>query len=220
MEELDIFFAALQASEDPYIRRESLAHEAGELIPEDRKSLTHLVLKEVHDFPAIANAIHRDKSINLIGLVRDPVAVLKSWISAPGEWSPDWNIEEEWFYANEKNCQYRGNHFGVKAWLETTEALLQLERERPSQVTLLKYRDLKEEPSVVVAAILGSLGLDLSPEVKDLIQRGREASDSNPYSIFRGAVGDYAHSVIPDFISKKTREITSRKGLGDFLDFA
>lgn len=217
LEEIDEFFFELWGSGDPYVRRESLATNVDDNVAPESVAETHLVFKEVHDFPAIANCVERDKSVSLIGLVRDPVDVIKSWVHSPREWSSKWRIEDEWFSASKKNREYRGNHFGVMHWLETTQGLLRLSEEHPTRIRIQTYAELKADTNPAISRILSFSGLENDPNIERFLRDSRAGMDEDPYSVMRGNVPDYHDSSLPVTIADAIRDLVRREGLGDFL---
>lgn len=218
LDDIERFFSALRVSDDPFIHRQSMADEQGTRASEDSRSATHLIFKEVHDFWAIVNCVRLDDSISLIGLVRDPVYVLNSWIHTPAEWSSNWRVEEEWYAAKRKNGEYSGNYFGVKAWLETTHALVRLREQHPEQVMIARYHELKADPRKVLQGVFKKLGLHLVQEIEEFIEQSLRGYDPNPYSVFRGESAGGSGFAVPKDIAKEIYTLAKRNGLEDFLE--
>lgn len=59
---------------------------------------THLVIKEVSHLDLMTTILSESDS-KIIGVIREPVMTVNSWVSAPKEWDSQWVIEEEWFLA-------------------------------------------------------------------------------------------------------------------------
>src|SRR5690606_410177 len=77
------------------------------IIPEfiKRPPLTHCCYKEVRYHNILENLLEKDSTIKVIGLIRNPLSVIYSWLNAPKEFRKDldWRVSEEWRYAPKKN---------------------------------------------------------------------------------------------------------------------
>jgi hypothetical protein len=215
---IDHFFSILERSDDPYVHRISLAGAPPDASSNETAKESHLLFKEVHDFPAIARCVAIDDSVRLIGLVRDPIEVLKSWINAPGEWNSNWKIENEWLLAPSKNSEYAGNHFGINQWLSTTRVLLQMHQRYRDRVMVVRYRELKANPSLLIDHVLRFVGLEADATVHKFLQQSAAATSRDKYSVYRGRNVGYPDSVLDDGIIRAVRVLVDQAGLGEFFE--
>jgi hypothetical protein len=215
---IDDFFATLESSEDPYVHRISFTDSSPDGSSNETANKSHLLFKEVHDFPAIARCVAIDHSVRLIGLVRDPIEVLKSWINTPGEWNSNWKIKDEWLRAPSKNSEYAGNHFGINQWLSTTRVLLQLRHRYPDRVMVVRYGEIKRKPTLSTNEILEFVGLNPDATVDAFLQQSRAAKSRDKYSVYRGRNLGYPDSVLDDEIIRAVRVLVARAGLGEFFE--
>ena len=107
MEEIRKFFEELSLSQDKFL----LQIEEGSLsnkYPVFEKNLppTHVVYKEVRYHHIVENLLKQDNEILVIGLVRNPMAVMHSWLKSPREFRRDlgWDVMEEWRSGASKNA--------------------------------------------------------------------------------------------------------------------
>ena len=217
-QQIESFFSDLLESQDPYVLRISLSDDDPRQAGLQKKTSTPKVImfKEVHDFPSIANCVEIDPSIRLIGLIREPREVLASWIQVDKEWDSSWSIEDEWYWANKKNSEYLGNHFGLSEWIRTTTELKRLRFEYPGRVIILKYSEVTANPQQYVRAGLDLLGLPPAPELRSFIALTHRQSSADQYSVFRAKQAPKS-GVIPDQILDEIEKIVFQSGLGDFL---
>lgn len=215
--EIEEFFEALARTKDPYVR--NISHsKTDELVAEEFSPLdAHLVLKEVHDLESIENCIITDSSARLLGIVRDPVEVLRSWINMPREWDKNWKIEEEWWNAKKKNSEYAGNHFGVSQWILTTQKLQDLQRVNKDRVRIVRYESLIHNLDDNIAQILDFLGLPKSTDIEAFARKTQLGESSDGYSVFRGKSYGSGPMEVPDSIVSSTRIAVKKAGLEEFM---
>lgn len=184
--EVDAFFAELWHSADPYVNRQSLASQTENLETLSAgSSEAFLLFKEVHDFDAIENAIAVNPEVKLIGLVRNPIDVISSWVNAPREWNPEWDLLSEWKEAKLKNSEYEGNHFGVAQWILTTKRMCELERKMPDSCRTVTYEQTVSDPKTSFESLQKFMGLAPAEEIERAIEKTRSFSINDSYSIFR-----------------------------------
>lgn len=154
------FYARLLVTRDPYLLK-GLARE----VKWDKKSVLSrlfpkaLVLKETHDLNSIARIVDLDSNSRLTVLVRSPTEVIESWINAPREFKPEWNVEAEWRSASKKNAEYAGNHFGIDEWIKTTQRVVNLRERLPQQVRIIRYDQLRTGTHATIREVLAHFSL-------------------------------------------------------------
>lgn len=215
--QIEDFFKALLETEDSYVKRISLSDSDGLVADEKNWLTTHLVMKEVHDLDSIENCIGTEISTSLLGIIRDPIAILQSWINTSREWNQDWKIEDEWWHAKSKNSEYPGNHFGVEQWILTTERLLNLQRAHKDRVRVFRYENLTDNLDENMAEILDFLGLPKSPDMEAFCRKTQLGESSDGYSVFRGKSHGSGPLEIPDSIVSSIEIAVKKAGLEEFL---
>lgn len=215
--EISDFFESLIQTEDRFVTNISQASSDGISNQERRSEAEVMVIKEVHDLEAIIHSVLTDRSISLVGIVRDPVEVLRSWINTPREWNQDWKIEDEWWHAKSKNSEYPGNHFGVEQWILTTEKLLNLQRAHKDRVRVFRYENLTDNLDENMSEILDFLGLPKSPDMEAFCRKTQLGESSDGYSVFRGKSHGSGPLEIPDSIVSSIEIAVKKAGLEEFL---
>src|SRR5690606_12113388 len=103
--EITDFFKQIANSNDDFINQKEGIGKG--IIPKFSKNHqpTHICYKEVRYHHILSNLLKKDEEIKVIGLVRNPLAVIHSWLNAPKEFKKElgWKIEEEWQFAPKKN---------------------------------------------------------------------------------------------------------------------
>lgn len=185
------FFADILETNDPFVLQADAYHvEYPDLGV--RGEVTHLVMKEVRYNHVVRRMIEQLPELKVVGLVRHPCAVLDSWIHAPREFKPDWSIEEEWRSGAKKNQGRPEESFGFDKWKEVAQLFLDLERERPDQIKVVRYADLNADPENVVRDLFGFCGLPYGSETEAFIRASRSKEGTDANSVYRKVRPDTA----------------------------
>ncbi|MFN3875509.1 MAG: sulfotransferase, partial [Flavobacteriales bacterium] len=95
-EEIEAFYRDLWATDDPFVlQRDPRIHpDHPQAAP--AADATHLVYKEVRYHHIVHNLLDRSPITRLVAIIRDPRAVIDSWMRAPSEFKAGWDIMREW----------------------------------------------------------------------------------------------------------------------------
>ena len=91
------------------------------------KSPTHLVFKETRYLNLMDTMLEKSE-IKIIGIYRDPIDTLTSWINAPKEFHRGWEIHDEWKDAPSKNKGIMSEYFGFNKWLLAVKNFVRLRK--------------------------------------------------------------------------------------------
>jgi len=187
-EEILDFFYAIANSDDEYINQYQQRQEG--IVPTfvKKKPSEFIVYKEVRYHNIIENLLKKDNEIKVVGLVRNPMSVISSWIKAPKEFrkGEDWNELEEWRYAEKKNLNKPEEFFGYGKWKEVTLLFEKLKHEYPDRFYLLKYGELLNKTQEKVAKLFTFCGMILTKQTIDFINDSSTTDKSNDaYSVYR-----------------------------------
>jgi len=199
-EEIQEFFQAILNSTDPFTLMEA---ESQKGYPSFKKSSTstHLVFKETRYLQVIENLLQAGDDVVVVGIIRDPLATLASWVGAPKEFSSDWDVREEWRLASKKNGGRAEEYFGFERWKEAATNFLRFEAMYPERFRLIRYAALNQAPDFVISDLFGFCGLAMHPQVNDFIQQSRSRQSDDAYSIYRLPSDDLRWKmVLPDEI--------------------
>lgn len=216
-EEIRSFFEAIIYSQDTFA---SMKTEAQKEYPVFNKSArpTHIVFKETRYLHIIENMLAQCSEVKIVGIVRNPLAVLASWVLAPKEYNPEWDINKEWRLAPSKNQNRPEEFFGFDKWKEATEAFLRFERQFPHQFFLVRYDELNRTPLDTTNKLFDFCGLKVCRQVEDFLTASKSRHDSDPYSVFRAnASDDRWQGVLPDEIVKQIMSELKHTPLENFL---
>jgi hypothetical protein len=183
--EVSGFFADLLQSNDEFVLQRGKASMAGYELSFAKKATTHLVYKEVRHHQLLTQLLRTEPRLLVIGLIRNPCAVLHSWIHAPREFQADWNVDEEWWYAPGKNEGHPENWYGFQKWKELALLLHRLRDTYPKRVHLVRYEELIAAPTQMVKHLFLACDLPWNGQTQDFIRRTHAQGDNQPYGVFR-----------------------------------
>ena len=216
--EIHAFYKEIQNTTDKFA---SMQTEYFKNFPVFKKSPqeTHIVFKEARYLHVIGNMLKKCADIQIIGIVRNPLSVLASWIRAPKEFKAAWNIEEEWRDAMKKNEGHEEEFYGFSRWKEVARNFLHYEQEYPRNFFLLRYETLHKFPLETTRELFRFSGLGIHTQTLDFLDQSTARHDfSDPYSVFRGKANNEAwQQILPESISQQIISELSGTSMGLFL---
>lgn len=216
-EEIRDFFEEIFCTQDAFAL---MSTEFQKKNPTFKKSTTptHIIFKETRYLHVIENMLAQCSEVKIIGIVRNPLAVLASWISAPKEFNPEWDIHSEWRGAPSKNQNRPEEFYGFDKWKESAEAFLHFKSKFPQQFLLVRYDDLNRAPLDTTTKLFSFCGLEVCGQVEDFISASKSRHDSDPYSVFRAKANDDRwQGVLHDEIVKQIMFELKHTSLDTFL---
>lgn len=186
---LHAFFSDLLATEDAFVLQVGDARLAAATPHFVKNDISHLVYKEVrfhHLLPHLLDTLPR---LKVIGIVRDPRAVLASWSRAPREFDPTWSLTEQWRDAPLKNAGLEENWYGYTRWKQLAQSFLSLESRHPHRFRLVRYEELVQRPAHALRTLFDFCGLEMTPQSRQFLADSTTLGDGDAYSVFR-AHGD------------------------------
>lgn len=202
-EQIRTFFEEILYSKDAFA---TMTSEAQKNYPAFQKSAlpSHVIFKETRYLNLIDNMLAQCSEVKIVGIVRNPLAVIASWMLAPKEFNPKWDIHSEWRGAQSKNQNRPEEFFGFEKWKESTEAFLRFEGLFPRQFLLVRYDELNGAPLVTTRKLFDFCGLKICAQVEEFLAASKSRHDPDPYSVFRSkANDDHWQGVLPDEIVKQ-----------------
>jgi hypothetical protein len=179
------FFDKLAQTKDPFINQQQAKE--SELVPDFHKNSPPeaVVYKEVRYHHILSNLFAQDPKVFGIFIIRNPIDVLNSWINAPKEFDPTWDILKEWQFAPSKNDGKEEEFYGFEKWLEATKIFLALQEKYPHRVFCISYEALKERPAETTRDLFAKLGLDFNPQTEHFLQESQSLTNPSAYSVYR-----------------------------------
>ena len=150
-----------------------------------KKNPEFLVMKMVRYHHLIEKFIKSTHNIKIIGIVRNPCAVINSWLQAPKEFKKEWDSLEEWRYASKKNLNRIEEYNGFEKWKEASVMFLELQEKYPSKFYLLQYEELVDNPLLETEKLFSYVSLNMHSQVAEFIEQSQRQENQDPYAVFK-----------------------------------
>lgn len=214
LEEIEKFFKAISESENPFLlQTEQVKQGKYPDFKKNKKLCKFAAYKEVRYHHILKNLLNKDPEIKVIGLIRNPLAVINSWLKAPKEFRPEqgWKELEEWRYAPKKNQGKPEEFNGYEKWKEVARLFREFNQNYPNQFYLIKYHSLIADTLKEVEKIFDFCQIPLEQPTIDFIQASCQNYQTDPYSVFR-------YRPIDDSWKKELNSIIVQAILDDLKD--
>ena len=219
--DIDRFFNdILNTTDDFVLQKEAIAKN---IVPKFKKdNPTHIVYKEVRYHNIIENLMEQDCELIIIGLVRNPLAVINSWLQAPKEFKKElgWKESEEWRYAPKKNLNKPEEFNGFEKWKEVSYLFLKLNEKFPERFKLVNYDELISNTQKIVEELFEFSNLKLIQQTIDFISTSKTSENNDAYSVYKIKTSDVAwKKTLPDYISNEIINDTDFKKLNQLFNW-
>ncbi len=184
-EEYEAFFRELYASQDPFLLQTDKRDAAIYPTFAKRAKPRCLALKKARYHYLHIRFLTHFENLKLLAIVRNPCAVLASWMSNPKEFPPGSDPWSEWRFGECKNQGRPENFFGFYRWREATNIFLDLQTQFPHRVRVVRYEDLVEQPFEVTESIYGFAGLEFGVQTKAFLAECNRSHSESPYAVYK-----------------------------------
>ncbi len=187
--DINNFFADLLKTNDDFVlQKKTISGHKG--IQFNKAQVTHLIWKEVRYHYLIEHII-LNSNIKIIGLVRNPCAVINSWLKAPKEFDYRWNPLKEWKYAAKKNQDKPEEYNGYIKWKELVYMYLRLEKKYPEHFKIQLYEKLNENTIKEVNELFDFVNLNFKKQTENFIRKSKSENSQDPYGVYRKKQDNY-----------------------------
>ncbi|WP_374573312.1 sulfotransferase [Phenylobacterium sp.] len=214
--DLDAILRDIALTDDAYILQTGERRLAQREVSFAKAAPQALVYKEVRFHHLLPQLMEIDR-FSGVGIVRDPIDVLSSWIKAPREFKPEWSVEAEWRFAASKNGGRPEEFYGYEGWKRAALLFEDLQAKAPRRFRILSYDALLDRPLATVTALFEALGLPMSGQVEAFVESSTASADDDPYGVFRDISLGRSPSILSAAIQDWIREDVQRSGLGRHL---
>ncbi|MCB4808738.1 sulfotransferase domain-containing protein [Tamlana sp. 62-3] len=204
------FFTDISKSSDDFINQVEARKDGKLPIFNKEASFKAIVYKEVRYHHILEHILKQDKELKVIGLVRNPLAVVYSWLNAPREFRKDlgWQVLEEWRYAKKKNLNKIEEFNGYEKWKEVSLMFLRLEKQFKNRFKLIQYENLLNQTEFEVKALFDFCNLSYSKSTQNFILSKNEVNNTDAYSVFKTKKDDKKwRQLPPEIISFIERDL-------------
>jgi hypothetical protein len=184
-EEYEAFLHELYESEDPFLLQTD-KRESG-VLPNFSKndSLQVLVMKKARYHYLHIRFLSYFPDLKLLAIVRNPCAVLASWMSNPKEFPVGSDPWSEWRFGACKNQCKEENFFGFYKWRESTNIFIDLQAMFPDRVRVVRYEDLVENPIDISESLFHFVGLPFGDQTKRFLDESINRHSESPYAVYK-----------------------------------
>jgi hypothetical protein len=202
LSEIDKFFYHLDEIESPFLDQEK-GKEQG-IIPVFTKDIiTHIAYKEVRYHHLLKNLLSKDSEIKVVGIIRNPLATINSWINSPREFRKDlgWTDVDQWRFADKKNANKVEEFNGFERWKEVALLFHELENTYPNRFLTISYSQLIKSTFNETKRLFDFCNLEIKSQTIKFIDDSREIDKNTTYSVYKKKIHD------DDWINKLNKEI-------------
>lgn len=205
------FYEKIAQSDDEFINQSEARN--GNKLPIFKKEHKYntVVYKEVRYHNIIRNLLLKDEQIIIIGLIRNPIATIHSWLKAPREFRKDlgWDENLEWRFAPKKNMNKPEEYNGFEKWKETTFLFEKLQTEFPERFKIIVYNNLLKNTISEVKEMFNFCGLPMHKNTLQFLESSMSHNNINSYSVFKVKKDDkkWVDNLSPDIIESITKEL-------------
>lgn len=177
-----------------------------------------MVMKEVRYHHLVEKLLESVDNLQVVGIVRNPCAVINSWLQAPREFKKEWDPLAEWRFAPSKN-QGRIEEFnGFEKWKEATLLFLDLQERYRERFFLIQYEQLVEDPIHIMENAFSFIGLKMEKQVENFIKASQSLHVDDAYALYKSpSVKSRWRSQLDPRISREIIEEVQGTNLERFL---
>ena len=188
------FFNELKYFNDDFLdQKKEREKELSPIFIKNEKLRDTIVYKEVRYHHILKNLLEKDNEIKIIGLVRNPLSVIYSWLMAPKEFKKNqgWKEMDEWRFASKKNLNKPEEFNGFEKWKEVAYLFEDLNQLYPNRFYLLRYDELINNSVKVVTDMFDFCGMNFLEQTDDFLTFSSNTDRSDEaYSVFRNEQKD------------------------------
>ena len=213
------FFNYIAGTKDSFVTQKEQKEK--ETLPTFNKGeIQHVAYKEARYHHIVRNLLEKDSQINVVGIVRNPKAVLASWFNAPKEFDKqNWSFEKEWELAESKNQNKREEFYGYQKWKEVATLFLQLSQDYPDRFYLIEYKDMLNDSRNEIEQLFEFCGINFTEQTIDYLKESSSLDNSHDaYSVYRKKKDDNSWvNILPNEVSEAIDSDLSNTPLERFI---
>lgn len=123
--------------------------------------------------------------LKIVSIIRNPCAVINSWVQNPKEFPPGSIIDDEWRFGACKNEGKEENFFGFYKWREAANICLDMADQMPDIAKIIKYEDLVEDPLKFTSELFDFVGLQVTDQTRSFLSDSGEKHLESPYAVYK-----------------------------------
>lgn len=184
--QIEDFFTALYNSKDPFLlqtdKREAGLYPTFKQKDEPPSVLSMKICRYQY---VLSNVVRNFETVKLIGIIRNPCAVISSWSKIPKEFPEGSILEKEWRVGACKNEGRPEEFFGYYKWKEVANLYLDLQSQNPEKVYVVKYEDLVEDGFEQTRRMFEFAGIPFGEQTKGFLAECNMVEKEGPYAVYK-----------------------------------
>ena len=180
--EFDKFLIDISRTTDDFCCMKSIYHTNNnktDIVRFEKNEITSVFMKHVTHHNLIETFINLNPNIRIIGLIREPCAVIHSQMNAKHEKLDDW------LDGTDKNQDKEEMFFGFNKWLEVKEIFYAIKEKFPNNIIIVNYEELVKNPISKVKEICEFCNLDFHDNMSKSIKLMNSKNEDYDYSVFK-----------------------------------
>jgi len=180
------FFDDLASSTDQFIDQ-SLQKQKGAIPIFSKGKVEAICYKEARYHHLIPHLLSADPELVLFLIIRNPLSVMASWVTAPKEFDhASMNLSEEWRKADKKNGNRPEEWYGYDKWKEFAVMANKLTLLYPDRCRIIEYNELLVHTEEVIMSCFEFCGIPYGAQTSSFINESRTKDMTvDAYSVFR-----------------------------------
>ncbi len=190
-ERIQQFFEEIAVSDDYFLNlRDPIIHQNYPVFKKN-ETYTTLVFKQIRYHHLLENILRKNDVVKFVFIIRNPLAVLNSWIHTEMEFKPVWDLDDEWQAADKKNLNRPEEFFGYNKWKEAGNIFLDLHKRYPERTIVINYNELLINTESLIKQLFSFCGLSYDEQTKKFIKESKKRNDADPNSVFKKKANDH-----------------------------
>ena len=184
-EEWGGLFSRLYQTSSEFLDQEHLRKHG--LVPsfkEKNENPQHLIIKSNRFHNLTPNILKLNPQVRFIYIVRNPCAVLYSWLSNSSEFPFNADPLAEW---RTGQCRKTGpgEFWGFDDWKKVTAKALRLSEQYPDRYKIIRYEDLVRDTRYYAREIFRFFQVPYGSQTNDFIEFSHSRHDDHQHSVFK-----------------------------------
>lgn len=180
------FFNEVYLSKDDYLlqteRRQRGVYPAFEKVS---ATPDIMVYKESMYHYLVPFLLEKLEEISFVAVIRNPIDALTSFYNAPRDFPENIDINDEWYFAPNRNGFYPEQYWGYFKWKEFINILFNIKKTYPNRVYVQKYEDLYVGPIEETEKMFSFCGINYDKQTEQFLYNCTHKYVDDPYSVFR-----------------------------------
>lgn len=181
------------------------------------KNQSILVVKTTRHHHLLRKYLDCVKNIEIVSVIRNPCAVINSWINTEREFLKKGCVIDEDWRSGECRKNVEGEFWGFDDWLSVTKQHVELSEKRIN-FNFLKYSDLVRDPQETIKNLFKKLSIPYGLQTEEFLVSCHSLHDDDPYSVFKSRdVENQWKTKLDSSISNEIIDRTVAAGLEQFI---